>query len=80
MGPMRCGASLAVKNMDVGPSAPPIIAIEAASLGANPKKRAPSRVKYIPIWAAAPNSMSFGWANNDEKSVMAPKPRNTIEG
>jgi len=66
--------------MDVGPSAPPMMAIEAASLGANPKNRAPSRVKYIPIWAAAPKSINFGWANKDEKSVMAPKPRKTIEG
>jgi len=45
MGPMRCGASFAVKKMDVGPSAPPMIPIEAASLGANPKKRAPKKVK-----------------------------------
>ncbi len=34
----------------------------------------------MPIWAAAPNSMSFGWASKDEKSVMAPRPINTIEG
>ena len=49
MGPMRWGASLAVRKMDVGPSAPPIMAMEAASLGKKPRARAPSRVKNIPI-------------------------------
>jgi len=80
MGPIRCGASLAVRNIDVGPSAPPIIAMDAASLGKNPRARALKRVKNIPIWAAAPKSISFGRASKEEKSVIAPRPRKTIDG
>ena len=36
MGANRCGASFEVRKMAVGPSAPPIIAIDAASSGAKP--------------------------------------------
>ena len=41
--------------MDVGPSAAPIIAIDAASLRLNPKSVAMHKVKKIPNCAAAPN-------------------------
>ncbi|MPM24132.1 hypothetical protein SDC9_70613 [bioreactor metagenome] len=34
--PNNCGASFDVRKIAVGPSAPPIIPIEAASLGAKP--------------------------------------------
>ena len=49
IGPMSSGASLAVRKMEVGPSAPPMIAIEEASFGAKPRARALSKVKKIPI-------------------------------
>ena len=80
MGPMRWGASFAVRKMDVGPSGPPMMAMEAASLGKNPRARALNRVKKIPICAAAPRSISLGRARRDEKSIMAPRPRKTMEG
>ena len=70
MGPMRWGASLAVRKMAVGPSAPPMIPMAPASLGSNPRARAPRKVMKIPIWAAAPKSMSTGRASMVEKSVM----------
>ena len=41
-------ASDSATNIDVGPSAAPIIAIEAASLSSNPKSDARLRVKKIP--------------------------------
>ncbi len=35
--PRRCGASFDVRKIAVGPSAPPIIPIELASAGVNPR-------------------------------------------
>ena len=46
--------------MDVGPSAAPIIAIDAASVRSNPRSRAILNVKNIPNCAAAPKSINLG--------------------
>lgn len=40
----------------VGPSAPPIIPIEAASWKLKPRHNAPKKAANIPNWAAAPNN------------------------
>ena len=66
--------------MDVGPSAAPIIAIEAASLRSKPISRAIIRVKNIPNWAAAPNRNIFGFDNSGPKSIIAPMPINSSKG
>jgi hypothetical protein len=38
IGAKRCEANFDVKKIAVGPSAPPIIAIEAASFASNPRR------------------------------------------
>ena len=48
MGPKRCGASLVDKNIEVGPSAPPIIPIAPDSITLNPKRIEPIKVAKIP--------------------------------
>ena len=49
--------------MEVGPSAAPMTAIEAASFSGNPSRDARHRVKKMPNCAAAPKSISFGFAS-----------------
>ena len=66
--------------MEVGPSAAPMIAIEAASFNSNPNKEAILRVKKIPNCAAAPNNISFGLLSNGPKSIIAPIPMNNSNG
>ncbi len=44
----KCGASLLVRKMAVGPSAPPMIPMEPASCGLKPNKSAPIKVRKIP--------------------------------
>lgn len=46
--------------MAVGPSAPPMIAIDAACFNEKPIIFATKSVKNIPIWAAAPRKMVIG--------------------
>ena len=60
MGPISRGDSIDERNMAVGPSAPPIIPIEAASLRSNPKASEEIKVINIPSCAAAPNNISRG--------------------
>jgi hypothetical protein len=48
IGPRRWGASCPVMNMAVGPSAPPIIPIEAASCTLKPSVIARIKAQYIP--------------------------------
>ena len=73
-------------NIVVGPSAPPIIPIADASsipklkLGKNPINRAPINATNTPAWAAAPSNKVFGLEITGEKSVNAPKPKNTRRG
>ena len=78
--PIRLGHSFDDRNIAVGPSAPPIIAIPAAWLGSKPRARATMYAPKIPNWAAAPMSISLGLLIRAEKSVMAPMPRNTNGG
>ncbi|MCY1556788.1 hypothetical protein D9M68_935720 [compost metagenome] len=77
-----------VTKIEVGPSAPPIIAMEAASLRVNSSPgipraasaSAPIRVPKIPNCAAAPSNRVFGLASIGPKSVMAPTPRKISSG
>ena len=48
IGPNKCGASLIVVKIAVGPSAPPMIPKEAASLGVKPIKIDTSNTAKIP--------------------------------
>ena len=67
-------------NIEVGPSAPPIIPIEAESRWLNPRASAPRYVRNIPTWAAAPRSRDFGLEISEEKSVSVPIPRKISGG
>ena len=79
--PSSSGASLAVMKMVVGPSAPPMMPMEAASGMVNsPVASAPQNAAKIPICAAAPSSSVFGLAIIGPKSVPAPSPRNISGG
>ncbi len=58
--------------MEVGPSAAPMMPIEAACFRSNPSTAATAIVAKMPNWAAAPNSSRNGRTNSGEKSIMAP--------
>ena len=73
-------SSLDDTKIAVGPSAPPIIAIEAHSAAVIPRSAAPMNVKKIPPCAAAPSRKLFGFAISGPKSVIAPIPRNISGG
>ena len=64
----------------VGPSAAPMIPMEAASFSSKPNREAKHRVKKIPYCAAAPKIISFGLDNKGPKSIIAPIPINKING
>ena len=66
--------------MDVGPSAAPMIAMEAASFRSNPISRATISVKKMPNCAAAPKSIIFGLESSGPKSIIAPMPMNSSSG
>lgn len=66
--------------MEVGPSAAPMIAMDAASLSSKPSRLAVNSVKKIPNCAAAPKSISFGFVNSGSKSIIAPIPINNSRG
>ena len=78
--PSRCGASFIVRKMEVGPSAPPMMPMEAASFGLKPMNRAMKNVAATPTWAAAPRSRVRGAASSGPKSVRAPTPRKMMGG
>ena len=87
MEPSSLGLSFEARKIDVGPSAPPIMAIEEASLREKlipgiylARSMAPIRVEKIPNWAAAPSNVVRGFASNGPKSVIAPTPMNIIRG
>lgn len=61
--------------MLVGPSAPPMIPMVAASFRSEPKRTAQKNVRYTPTWAPAPRKISRGWLSKGPKSVIAPRPR-----
>ena len=77
--------------MAVGPSAPPMMPMEAAALiGSAPTKksapnraakpRAPKSAKKMPNCAAPPRSAIFGFAISGPKSVIAPTPMKIMIG
>ena len=63
-----------VRKMAVGPSAPPMIPIEADCAAVKPRASiwVTKKVAKIPICAAAPRRRLLGLAINGPKSVMAP--------
>ena len=67
-------------NIDVGPSAAPIIPIDAASFKSNPSNTAKAKVKNIPNCAAAPNKSILGFESSGPKSIIAPIPINKRSG
>ena len=67
-------------KMDVGPSAAPMMAMEAASRSSKPSRLAMESVKKMPNCAAAPKSSSFGSASSGPKSIIAPMPMNSSSG
>ena len=62
--------------MEVGPSAAPMIPMDAASFRSNPSMQATIMATNMPSWAAAPNRNSTGWLKSGPKSIMAPIPIN----
>ena len=66
--------------MAVGPSAPPMMPMEAASGPVKPSSTAPKKATNTPNCAAAPSSRLLGFASRGPKSVMAPTPRKISEG
>ena len=87
MAPSRSGAKREARNIAVGPSAPPIIPIEAASASEKLKRSvycerasAPISVAKIPSCAAPPSIAVFGFAISGPKSVIAPTPIKIISG
>ncbi len=66
--------------MEVGPSAAPIIPIEAASLRSKPSRTEAATVAKIPNCAAAPKSKSLGLESSGPKSIIAPIPMNSKSG
>ena len=67
-------------KMEVGPSAAPMMAMDAAFLRSKPSSVAMLRVKKMPNCAAAPNSISFGLDKSGPKSIIAPMPINSKSG
>ena len=66
--------------MEVGPSAAPMMPMEAASFRSKPKAEAIMMVRKIPPWAAAPHRNSLGLDSRGPKSIMAPMPMNSRIG
>ena len=66
--------------MEVGPSAAPIIPMEAASFKSKPISAAAQMAKKIPNCAAAPKRNIMGWERSGPKSIMAPIPMNNRIG
>ena len=60
--------------MEVGPSAAPMIPIDAASLSSNPISDATQIAKKMPNCAAAPNKNMIGCDRSGPKSIIAPIP------
>ena len=78
----RCSWTLTPGStrMEVGPSAAPMMPMDAASRISNPRNAATTMVKKIPNWAAAPNRNILGSDNKGPKSIMAPIPMNNNSG
>ena len=66
--------------MDVGPSAAPMMPMDAASFRSKPKRRARPMVRKIPAWAVIPKIKVTGFWNRGVKSIMAPMAMNISRG
>lgn len=67
--------------MAVGPSAPPMMPMAAATFASKPNTpMAIRKAAKMPNWAAAPRSRDLGFASRGPKSVMAPTPIKMSEG
>ena len=73
-------ASLEAVRIAVGPSAPPITPMAAASEGLKPRTSAIRNAAKMPIWAAAPSNRDVGLASRGPKSVIAPIPMKMMDG
>ena len=73
-------ASWDATNIEVGPSAAPIIPIDAASFKSNPNIKATIIVKNIPSWADAPKNIVNGFWSSGSKSIIEPIPINIKSG
>ena len=60
--------------MDVGPSAAPMMPMDAASFRSNPRSTARLMEAKIPNWAPAPKRNILGLERSGPKSIMAPIP------
>ena len=67
-------------RMEVGPSAAPIMPMEAASFRSKPRATAMMMVRKMPACAAAPQRNSLGLASRGPKSIIAPMPMNRSRG
>ena len=61
-------------RIEVGPSAAPMMPMEAASLRSKPISDARLIAKKIPNCAAAPKRNIYGWDSSGPKSIIAPIP------
>ena len=66
--------------MAVGPSAAPMMPMEAASLSGNPSAEARIMEMKIPPCPAAPMKISHGLEMSGPKSIMAPIPMKRRSG
>ena len=80
MAPIYCEFKMFATKMEVGPSAAPMIAMEAASCRSKLNSRAMLSVKNMPNCAAAPNKNSFGLESSGSKSIIAPMPMKRSSG
>ncbi len=81
MGPISVVCpSFPARNIDVGPSAPPIMAMAAAASPLNPMMMARKYAAKIPNCAAAPSRKLMGLAIRGRKSVSAPTPMKIRDG
>ena len=72
--------SVFATKIEVGPSAAPMIPMEAASFKSKPSNTATMIVKKIPNCAAAPNNKRNGFCSKGPKSIIAPIPINKSKG
>ena len=80
MAPMYLLPSTRETRMEVGPSAAPMMPMEAASIRSKPNNAATVMVRNTPNWAAAPNSSNFGLESTGPKSIIAPMPIKSSSG
>ena len=66
--------------IEVGPSAAPITAIDAAFFRSKPSNTASSSAAKMPNCAPAPNKNRLGFARSGPKSIIAPIPINNKIG